>query len=214
MKAYIDRVLVKENELTLHFLKAFLTIYAEIENMTDELEKISSLPITIDNTLFMYPITFKFDVLIQLGLAFKNKYYYKEAYDYLLPYPFYLEKIECLIGLRKSNEAADEINKFIRLIKDSVDREDRLILCDLNIKLAHLYQNTEYFDEAYRVFNSAKPLYLKGLYYFKNKDYISSIPAFEGALRLTPKDEKIRFSYACALMEVDKISQATDIFKE
>ncbi|ELA41975.1 uncharacterized protein VICG_00992 [Vittaforma corneae ATCC 50505] len=214
LKAYLNRVLMTENELNAYFLRAFLVMLAEISNSTEELDKIKNTSVQIDEAMFAYPITFKFDVLIQLGLAYKNRRYFKEAYDCLQPYPLYIEKIDCLIGLRRSEEAAGEIGQFITMIGNSNEREDRLMLCDLYIKLAHLYQDPAYFDRAFQAFRCPKPLHLKGLFYFKRKEYDAAIQAFENALLLTPQDEKVRFSYACGLIEADRISEAIKILKE
>lgn len=214
LKAYLNRVLGEENQLNLHFKRAFLIILAEIENSTEELFKIKDLAIPIDEILFLYPITFKFDLLIQLGLAYKNRYYFKEAYECLFPYPYYIERIDCLIGLRKSEEAANEINSYIKMIVEENEEDDKPILCDLYIKLGHLYQDSSYFDLAFQTYRCTKPLHLKGIFYFKRKEYDLANLAFEAALKLTPQDEKIRFSYGCSLIESERINEAIVIFKD
>lgn len=61
----------------------------------------------------MYPSSFKFDKPIQLGLVYKTRYYYNEACECLHPYPFCIEKIDCLTGSKKSEEAANEVNDYI-----------------------------------------------------------------------------------------------------
>lgn len=214
LKAYLNRVLIEQNSLNIHFLRAFATIKADIESSFNDLEKIKDTCISIDESIFNYPITFKFDLLITLGLAYKNRFFYKEAYECLLPYPLYIEKIDCLIGMRKSEEAASEINNYINLIKDSQERSDRMMLCNLNIKLAHLFQNPVFFDRAFEAFRCSKPCYLKGLFYFQRKEYEQAICSFEQALKMSPQDEKIRFSYGCSLVEVERIEEALNIFKQ
>lgn len=214
LKAYLNRVLEDINQLTPHFHRAFLIIQAEIENLPDKLEKIKDKEIPVDGTIFEYPITFKFDVLIRLGLAYKNRQSYIEAYDCFKNYPLYLERIDCLIGLRDSEKAAIEINSYIALICGSQQREDRMMLCGLYLKLAHLYQNVDYFDRAFEAFRCTKPLYMKGLYYFRIREFESAAVAFDSALELTPEDEKIKYSYACTLIELDRFAEATKILKE
>lgn len=216
LRAYLNRVLVKENQLNIHLLRAFYTIKAETESSFDDLEKIKDESVTVDESIFSLPITFKFDLLITLGLAYRARFFYKEAYECLLPYPLYLEKIDCLIGMRRSEEAAIQINDYINMIvsKNSNSRSDKMILCNLNIKLAHLFQDPSFFDRAFEAFRSAKPCYLKGLFYFQKKEYDLAIVSFEEALRLSPQDEKIRFSYGCSLIEVERIAEALDVFKQ
>lgn len=212
--AYLKRVLMSENELNTCLRRAFLIILAEVDSSTEELEKIKNEEISVDEMLFQHPITFKSEVLIQLGLAYKNRHYYKEAYECLYPYPFFIEKIDCLISLKKSEDAVIEINNYLATIEGSVDRENSLVRCDLYIKLAHLFQDVAYYEKAFLAFRSSKPFYMKGLFHFKRKEYEMAVEAFQVALSVTPQDEKIRFSYACALVEVDKIVEALNVFKE
>ncbi|KAM0680419.1 hypothetical protein GINT2_001479 [Glugoides intestinalis] len=212
--AYLKRVLMVQNALNVSLRRAFLIIQAEVNSVTEELEKIKHQEIELDEMLFEYPITFKSEVLIQLGLAYKNRYYYKEAYEYLSPYPFFIEKIDCLISLKKAEEAVTEINNYLNTLEGLVDRESGLIKCDLYIKLAHLFQDATYYEKAFLAFRSSKPFYMKGLFHFKRKEYENALVAFQMALSITPQDEKIRFSYACSLVEVDKIAEALKVFKE
>lgn len=214
LTAYLNRVLMGENTLNIYFLRAFLLIATEIDNSTEKLEKIKNIPIPIDAAIFAHPITFLPDIMIQLGLAYKNRRYHKEAYAFLRPYPLYIERIDCLISLRQSQEAADEIRKFISLLEHSAEREDRFTCCELYIKLAHLCQEPSYFSSAFQIFRCSKPLYLKGLLHFKKGEFDEAIRAFEVALSLSPKDENIRFSYACGLIEIERISEAIKILKE
>ena len=216
LNAYLNRVLWPENQLEFPLKCAFLLIDSEINNSTEELTKIveqnHQIPICVN--FFDNPITFKFELHVHLGIAYKNKFFYEEAYKYLLPYPLFLEKIDCLISMRKSQEAADEINKMIKRIENSYEREDRMILSGLYIKLAHLYQDPAFFDKAAEAFRNSKPFYLKGLFYFNRKQFDLSSLAFRQALEISPVCEKIRFSFACSLIEIDKLNEAEQILKD
>lgn len=215
LKSYLNRALWPGNEPNLSLKIAFLLIDAEINNSTDELLKIieGNKQFSIDYDFFNAPISFRFDINIQLALAFKNKFFYQEAYDLLLPYPLYLEKIDCLIALRKSQEASDEIYKMISRIQNSSEREEKMILSNMYVKLAHLYQNPSFFDLAVQAFRHSKPYHLKGLFYFNKKQFDLAVAAFEQALQISPVCERIRFSYACALIETDKLVEAEQILK-
>jgi len=213
LNAYIDRALSKCNPANEALNRAFLVMDSIINNSTEKLEKIKDLEILINENLFEFPIIFKSELLIQLGLAYKDKHFYGEAYHFLLPFPLYLEKIDCLVALKKPEEAVSEILKFIAMIGSPVDRSTSLILAELYIKLGHIYQDPKYYDISARIFMSAKPYNIKGLMHFNRKEYDLAASAFEDALALTPSDEKIRFSYGCTLIELDRISEALEIFQ-
>lgn len=205
LKSYSNRVMSKGNELNMYFFRAFYIAQAEMDNSMDELSKLQDQTIPIYEMISMHPDSFNFDTLTQLGLAYKNRHYYNEAYECLQPYPFYIEKIDCLMGLRKSDEAVNEANNYILMIGNSQSREKKFIICDLNNKFAQLYQESIYFEHAFQTFKCSTPLHLNGLFHFKRKEYEMAISALDGALLLSQQDEKFRFSYVCGLAEVNKI---------
>lgn len=212
VQAYLNRLNFIENESSLSLKRSISMIDSILNNSTKELEELLTQEININEDLFNHPIILKGQMMIQLGSAYKNTFYYDAAYNLLKGFPVYLEKIECLISLRRSQEAVLEINAYIDLLKDSYERGDRIILADLYIKLAHLYNDPSYFDKSGDVFRSSKPFYLKGLFYFKKQEYEDAIIALRIATSITPSDENIRFTYGCTLIEVDRISEAIAVF--
>lgn len=214
VNAYLSRALWEENQVTDSLKTAFNLINLELNGLSDDLAKLKDrADVSVGIDFFNSPITFKFEILIQLGLSYKNKLFYNEAYECFFPYPLYLEKIDCLISLRKSAEASEEIYKMLERIENSNERDDRMIKCNLYIKLAHLYSEPSFFDKACESFRCSKPYYLKGLFYFSKKQFDLAVGAFQLALQMSPTCEKIRFSYACALIEVDKLAEAEEILK-
>lgn len=213
LNAYLRRVEMEENALNDALKRAFFLLDAVVNNAVDGLDSFRENTLEIKESMFEMPIIFKFDMMIHLGLSLKKNFFYSEAYQVLASYPMYLERIDCLIALRKSQEAAGEIAAHISRIGAAKDRHDRMVLCDLYIKLGHLYQDARYYDMAADVFSSAKPYHVKGLFYFNRKEYRPAAEAFEQALALTPHSEQIRFSYACTLVELERISEALEVFQ-
>lgn len=213
INAYLQRMEMEENMHNDALVRAFAVLDASVNNTTDKLDKIKDSMLVISESLFAMPIVFKFDMMIQLGLSLRSNFLYSEAYQILASYPMYLERIDCLMALRRSQDAVDEISAYISRIGDSEDRNDRMILCNLFIKLGHLYQDPKYYDMAAGAFSSSRPHHIKGLFHFNRKEYDLAVEAFEKALRLAPCNYEIRLSYACTLVELDRISEALEILQ-
>lgn len=214
MSAHIERALFSINEHSPLLQRAFIMLDSIINNTTNKLEEIIKTDIIFENKTLDFPIIFKSEMLVQIGLAYKNKFFYDEAYKFLAPFPMYYEKIECLIALRKSQEASDEIKSYIARIGSAEDRESRMLLGDLYIKLGHIYDDPKYFEISASIFESAKPYQIQGLFYFKKREFELAAVSLKKGLMLTPSNEKIKFSYGCALIELDRIVEAVQIFKE
>lgn len=213
MIALLERALFEKNSLNIQFIKVFSLFKAEFTDSLTELENISESVVHLDDSIFASPIVFRSDVDIQLGVSLMRKFDYGAAYGILKNYPLYSERVDCLIALRRSQEAAMEVENHIQLIAIPQNREERMLLSGLYIKLGHLFQDTSYFDKAAQTFCSAKPFQLKGLWLFNNKHFIEAEVAFRRALEITPCNEEIRYSYGCTLVELDRILEALKIFK-
>ncbi|KAI5169219.1 hypothetical protein PAEPH01_0541 [Pancytospora epiphaga] len=213
IKAYVNRALFDKNELNDALLRTFHLIKTGLSNETTELVKLFKESLTLTDEIFSSPITFTYQLSAQIGRSLMACYDYGSAYDVLSSLPFYDEKIECLIGMKKPDLASKEIHEYIRSIGNADERSDQITLCNLYIKLGYIHQNPSYFDTAASFFHSAKPYQLKGLFLFNRKEFAESASAFKTALEITPNNEEIRFSYACSLVELNRISEALKIFR-
>lgn len=210
LTAFVSRALFEKNELDDALKTAFLLLKTEVSNDVCELEKYNEVPINLSADIFGSPITFKSARDIQIGVSLMRSHDYSAAYDILQSYPVFDEKIDCLIAMKRSDAAAFEIEQQIRVL---LHTDDRIKLSGLYIKLGHLYQDVKYFDMAASVYRSARPLRLKGLWFFNRKLFSEAAEAFEQALGITPNSEEIRFSYGCALVQLDRIAEALKVFR-
>ncbi|KAI5152036.1 hypothetical protein ENBRE01_2520 [Enteropsectra breve] len=192
---------------------AFLLSKAELTNETSELEKILEVPHTIDETLFCAPICFRGQLHIQVGRSLMKQFDFGAAYKLLSNYPVHLERIECLIALKDTRSAIDEIEKYIAALGHASERRELMLLSELHIKLGHLYQNVSYFDRAACIFPGAKPHHVKGLFYMSRKEYDLASGCFAEALKITPCDENIQFLHGCALVGAENYAGAMKVFR-
>lgn len=210
---YFRRIFFESNDLYGMLKIAFLIVKAEITNEYSELEEMSKNCIEISEDIFSEPLIFKSDINIQIGYCLKENRDFSFAYLYFEPFPLFYEKIECLIAMRNSEKAAFEINNYIQIVKQEDTRKNRMILSDLYIKLAHIYQDPSYYDLSASFFNSHKPYMLKGMHYYRNKMYDQAVDALEKAIQISPNNEDVLFSYGCSLFESARISEALKIFR-
>lgn len=213
LNAYIQRAIYSKNSKNDSLLRAFYLLDSIVNNTTKEIENIKDNIICIDESIFKFPIVFKCELLIQLGLAYKNTFYYSDAYRTLQIFPMYFEKIDCLIVLNRAEDAVREITEYIERIGMPKSREESMILSELNIKLGHLYQNPEFFDKAASIFLSSRPYQIKGLMFYKMKDYEKAALSLEQALAINPQNEELRFTYGCILIDLGRIAESLKIFK-
>lgn len=211
--AIVERAFFEKNSIQPALRKALLLCRAELTNDVRELESLAGVPVALDGQFFRSPIVFSCSACAQIGRSLIATFDYGAAHDVLRHLPLFDEKIDCLIALRKSELAVAEIQGYIRCIGESDERSDRIVLSGLYTKLAHLCQDTRYFDLAAATFKSARPFQLKGLWLFKKERHAEAAEAFERALEITPGSEEIRFSYGCTLVELDRIAEALKIFR-
>lgn len=213
IRSILDRALFPSNAFDLPMRRAFHTLQTEYTDLTVETENLLASVLPVNPSLFCSPIVFKSQMEIQIGLAFMRKLDFAAAYSLLQKYPLYNERIECLIVMKKSAEAVADITNYVNRVGVPQNKDDQILLSNLYIKLGHLCQETSYFDRAATIFQSVKPLKIKGLWFFNKQQYKDALHAFEKALKLTPCDEEIRYLCACTLMALERFSEATKILK-
>lgn len=214
LHAYLNRALNDINNTSEQLKNAFELMNSDITHETIMLEKINEkFTIELSDDIFLSPIIFKGSLKAQIGRVLMATYDYGTAYKFIKEYRMYDERIDCLIGMKESEKAAGEIYEYIKLIGVPDARSDKILISNLYIKLAHLYQNIEYFDMALSIFKSSKPMQMKGLWLFNKKRFEEAAVAFEQALIITPSNEEIRYSYGCTLVELDRINEALKIFR-
>lgn len=227
MNAIINRALFEHNNLSAVLSAAFLLAKSEFSPVADKLEKYLLNPKSINystsegnenisdcmDSIFCRPIIMYYEIMVSIGRSYMSMYDYGAAYTLLKHTPLFSERIECLINMRQASEAEKEIRQEITRIGAAADREGRAYLSNLYVRLGSLLNDPSCFDAAVKAFPSARPLQLKGQLYARRECFVEAASAFEEALRLSPNNEDVQFSYGCALIQSDNISQALHIFK-
>jgi len=208
----IEDVRLKNIQNTFRFL------HSELANSAKEIEKIlaGDLSLSWDS-----PILFRGQLEIQLARAYKAQFDGKEAYNLLRPYPLFNEKIDCLIASKQTEPAITEIESYINYILSSaasdrqngLDREKKMIISDLYIKMAHLTGDLTHFDEAAKYFRTAKLHYAKAILLSKGNSNLEAMCEACLALDLSPDDADIGFFIGCLSMKEENYHRAIDMFK-
>ncbi|KAF9764969.1 Tetratricopeptide repeat protein 27 [Nosema granulosis] len=215
VQAYLDRLFFSMNE-TNFFIWRVLEFYNSLINIKyRELEIIRTKTFFLDpNVVFNIPIILRRDIDVQLANVYHSYGYYNKA---LTLYSFYLcydMEIDCLIRMRKDNEAVSKIQVQMLKISKTYTFNQRAQYADYCMKLAKLLDDEKYYEAAFEAYKSYEPLYSKAIHFFKKKDYEKSLTELQRALKLAPENENILYSYACNLTELKRYQEAITVYEK
>ncbi|KAK6090764.1 hypothetical protein P3W45_000009 [Vairimorpha bombi] len=212
--AYLDRLMFKENEKHNLLTRLYEYYYSLVTDTYEGIEKVlSGLKQTSLEECMNFPLVLRRDLEYQLATVYKKCGFNEKALKIFTSLKSILEEIECLIALKRIEEAVSilktELTKF-----DKIDTFDKRVLyCEYCIKLGWLLDDPKWFDKGYDTYKSYEPIEHKGRYYFKKEDFINSKIAYEKALEIVPQNERILFAYASIKIKLEEYLGCKDIFK-
>ncbi|WUR02457.1 cell division cycle protein 23-like protein [Vairimorpha necatrix] len=233
VNAYIDRLSFYKNDKHPHIDRLVKYYNSLINDEYIELEKEVHKVYTVTyEDIMKFPMIFRRDLEIQLARVYFKYSYYEKSLEIYKKYKMCKEEIECLIKLRRNEEAIEEIKRALYKLdkeilsktrskhnqenmtfKDNLTFKEKVLCCDYLINLAWLTENVEYFDLAHKIYPSFEPLEQKALYFYKTQDFINSKFTYEQVLTIVPQNDRILFALASVKIHLEEYFECIDIFK-
>lgn len=209
IQAYVDRLLFHKNEN--HFLLNRLVLYFEslINLETKYLENILNENYFVtDKYLFKIPLIFKREIEINLANIYFKLGSFEKALEIFEKLHLVQGEIECLINLRRNNEAIEKIQEQMEICKS----KDKILYCNYCIKLGHLTKKVKFFDQAFEAYKSFEPLKEKAIFLHKNNQFLEAKDAYEQTLKIVPQNESVLYGYASVKIILKEYLSCIDLF--
>lgn len=208
-QAYLDRLLFCENEK--HFLLTRLYIYFEslINHETKYLEEILEQNFfKVDSYLLKIPLIFRRDLELNLANIYFKLKYFESSLIIFKKLNMIQEEIECLINLKKTDEAIVKIKQHMKIIKN----ENNILFCNYCIKLGHMTKDINYFDLGYEAYKSFEPLKEKAIFLHTNNQFNKAKIEYQKVLKIVPQNESVLYGYASVKVILKEYLECIDIF--